>query len=245
VVVGHRSARPGDAAVAAAWYTRSPGSGWSQAAVTGPGSPAGQLMNAVAATGSGFTAVGASGSRPAAWLSAAGRQWQEVTLPAPAGADRAALDYVAARGTVIVAAGTDFTVAGASGSFAEVSVDSGRAWTAVRFPVPAAGPGTGTTVTALTAAGGGFTVTGTYVTKAGPEVVVWTLQPGQPATAPAAWSAVTPQGTGLSGASAENAITALTADGATLTGVGFTAPLSKSGTPGSQRPTLWQSPIRY
>ena len=68
---------------------------------------------------------------------------------------------------------------------------------------------------------------------------------GPAATAAAAWSAATPQGTGLSSASAENAITALTADGATLTGVGFTAPLSQSGTPGAQRPTLWQSPIRY
>jgi hypothetical protein len=202
-------------------------------------------MNAVTATDGGFAAVGASGSSPAAWLSATGRSWQRVTLPAPAGADRAALDYVAANGAVIVAAGTDFTASGASGSFAEVSVNGGRAWTVVRFPAPAAGPGTGTTVTALTAAGGGFTATGTYVTKAGPEVVVWTLQPGQAATAAAAWSAVTPQGTGLSGASAENAITALTADGATLTGVGFTAPLNESGTPGSQRPTLWQSPIRY
>ena len=53
--------------------------------------------------------------------------------------------------------------------------------------------------------------------------MVWTLPPGTPVTAGTAWTAVTPQGPGLASANAENAITALTADGATLTGVGFTA----------------------
>jgi hypothetical protein len=129
--------------------------------------------------------------------------------------------------------------------FAEVSADAGATWSQVQLPVPAIGPGTGTTVTALTAAGGGFTATGTYVTQAGPEVVIWTLPPRAPITQATAWSAVTPQGTGLSGRSAENAITALTANGATLTGVGFTAMLTGAGTPGMQQPTLWQSPIRY
>ena len=52
----------------------------------------------------------------------------------------------------------------------------------MQLPVPDIGPGTGTTVTALTAAGGGFTAAGTYVTQAGPEVVIWTLPPGTPVT---------------------------------------------------------------
>jgi hypothetical protein len=56
---------------------------------------------------------------------------------------------------------------------------------------------------------------------------------------------MTPQGTGLASSTAQNTVTALTADGATLTGVGFTAELSASGAPGAQQPTLWQSPIRY
>ncbi|HVT69171.1 MAG TPA: hypothetical protein VHF26_15580, partial [Trebonia sp.] len=81
-----------------------------------------------------------------------------------------------------------------------------------------------------------------YVTQAGPEGVVGTLPPGAPAAA--AWSAATPQGKGLAGAGSENAITALTADGATLAGVGFTA-ATGSGSPGAQQPTLWQSPVRY
>jgi hypothetical protein len=244
VIVGHQPAGTDGAARATAWYA--PGlTGWHRAALAGPGASASQLMNAVTATARGFTAVGASGTQPSAWLSADGRTWRQVTLPVPAGAARAALDYVAANGSSVVAAGTEFTATGASRPLAEVSTDAGATWAAVQLPVPDVGPGTGTTVTALTAAGGGFTATGTYVTQAGPEVVVWSLPPGTTVTAAAAWTAVTPQGTGLAGATAENAVTALAADGATLTGVGFTAALTESGTVGTQQPTLWQSPIRY
>ena len=250
VIVGHQPAGPDGVVVAAAWYA--PGlAGWRSAAIAGPSAAgagsqvADQEMNAVTATASGFTAVGASGTRPSAWLSAGGQSWRQVLLPMPGGAARAALDYVGAAGTAIVAAGTEFTAGGASRPFTEVSADAGATWTAVQLPVPDIGPGTGTTVTALTAADGGFTATGTYVTKAGPEVVVWTLPPGTSVTSGSGWGVVTPQGTGLASTSTENAITALTADGVTLTGVGFTAALTASGTPGAQQPTLWQSPIRY
>lgn len=249
VIVGHQAAKGSGAAVAAAWYAPRL-TGWRRAAVIsqkqGGNSEAadGQMMNAVTATARGFTAVGATGTRPAAWLSADGRTWRQVQVPVPAGSARAALDYAAANGSDVVAAGTEFSAAGASRPFAAVSADAGATWAQVQLPVPATGPGTGTTVTALTAAGGGFTAVGTYVTQAGPEVVIWTLPSGTPVTAGAAWTAVTPQGTGLASAKAENAITALTADGVTLTGVGFTATLTASGTPGPQQPTLWQSPVR-
>jgi hypothetical protein len=244
VIVGHQSA--GNSSVAAAWYA--PGlTGWRPAAVTQQGqgqagASGSQMMNAVTATGHGFVAVGATGTRPAAWLSATGRTWQQAQVPMPASAVRAALDYVAANGSDVVAAGTEFSAAGASRPFAEVSANAGATWTQVQLPVPDVGPGTGTTVTALTAAGGGFTAVGTYLTQAGPEVVVWTLPPGASVTNGTAWATVTPQGFGLASASEENAITALAADGATLTGVGFTAAVTASGT---QKPTLWQSPIRY
>jgi hypothetical protein len=247
VIVGHQSDGRNGAVVAAAWYA--PGlSGWRSAAiagaaVTGQGqqaASAGQLMNAVTATAGGFAAVGSAGTSAAAWRSADGRSWRQVSLAKPAGAARAALEYVAANGASLVAAGTEFTTSGASSPFAEVSADAGATWTAVQLPVPGTGRGTGTTVTALTAAAGGFTATGTYVTNAGSEVVVWTLPPGTPVTTGTGWTAVTPQGRGLASANAENAITALTADGATLTGVGFTV-----GPPRQSGPTLWQSPIRY
>ena len=247
VVVGHQPAGSDGADVAAAWYAAGL-TGWKPATLSGPSGSgrqqAGQTMNGVTATAGGFTAVGASGPRPAVWRSATGQSWSQVTLAMPAGAERAALEYAAGSGRQLVAAGTEFTAAGASRPFAEVSADAGRTWTEVQLPVPAIGPGTGTTVTALTAAGGGFTAAGTYVTAAGPEVVVWTLPPGSPAAAGASWSAGTPQGAGLAGTGSENAITALAANGATLAGVGFTA-ATGSGSPGAQQPTLWQSPVRY
>jgi hypothetical protein len=244
VIVGHQSA--GGSAAAAAWYATGL-TGWRPASVAlqgKQGAPGGQTMNAVTATDHGFVAVGATDTRPAAWVSASGRTWQQAAVPLPAGAARAALDYVTADGGAVVAAGTEFSAAGASSPFAEVSANAGTTWTQVQLPVPDIGPGTGTTVTALTAAGGGFTAAGTYVTQAGPEVVIWTLPAGTPVTDGAAWAAATPQGTGLASTSAENAITALAADGVTLTGVGFTAALTASGIPGAQQPTLWQSPVR-
>jgi hypothetical protein len=255
VIVGHHSLGNSGRADATAWYSPRL-TGWQRATISTTGQQSQQsqrgtsgadlqLMNAVTATNGGFTAVGATGTSPAAWLSATGKTWRQVQVPAPAASARAALDYVAANGSDVVAAGTEFSASGASSPFAEVSADGGTTWTEVQLPVPDIGLGTGTTVTALTAAGGGFTAVGTYVTKAGPEVVVWTLPPRTPVTDGADWTAVTPQGTGLASGSAENAITALTADGATLTGVGFTAALSSSGVPGAQQPTLWESPFRY
>ena len=223
VIVGHQSA--GDSAAAAAWYAAGL-TGWRTATVAAQGASGGQTMNAVTGTDHGFVAVGATDTGPAAWVSAAGRTWQQAAVPVPAGAARAALDYVAADGGAVVAAGTEFSATGASSPFAEVSANAG------------------TTVTALTAAGGGFTAAGTYVTQAGPEVVIWTLPAGTPVTDGAAWAAATPEGTGLASTSAETAITALAADGVTLTGVGFTAKLAASGVPGAQQPTLWQSPVR-
>jgi hypothetical protein len=238
VIVGRQAA--GGSTAAAAWYA--PGlTGWRQATVAAAGHDM-QAMNAVTATAHGFIAVGSTGTSPAAWLSAAGSTWQQVQVPMPAGAARAGLDYVAANGSAVVAAGTEFTAAGVSGPFVEDSADGGATWAEVELPVPDAGTGTGATVTALTAAAGGFTAAGTYVTTAGPEVVIWTLPPSDKVTDGAGWAAVTPQGTGLAGTASENALTALTVDGATLTGVGFSTGLTPAG---QQEPTLWQSPVRY
>ena len=65
--------------------------------------------------------------------------------------------------------------------------------------------------------------------------MVWTLAPG--AAPRTTWTAAAPHGIGLAGPGTQ-AITALTATGSTLTGVGFTA------TPASEQPTIWQSPVR-
>lgn len=234
---------------AAAWYAPA-GTRWRRAVITAPAGDSGragaarvgaQEMNAVTATTRGFAAVGGAGGSPAAWLSATGQAWRLVPLPLPDGAARAAFTSVAASGSAVVAAGTEVSAAGKSGPFAEISADAGATWRVAPLPSPAASAESATgeaacTVTALAAAGGGFTATGTYSVPGGEDVVVWTLPPA--GRAGGGWMAATPQGTGLAGPGGARAITALTTDGATLTGVGFT------DGPGGRQPTLWQSPIR-
>jgi hypothetical protein len=242
VIVGTASAGP--RTVAAAWYA--PGrTGWRRAADARPGAldgPGNRAMNAVSATGRGFVAVGAAGDRPAVWLSAAGRTWTLVTLALPPGAASAAFDYVAANGGVVAAIGTEVTAAGQRRPFAAVSTDAGADWTPAPLPLPAGGGSADTaSATALTAAGGGFTATGTYGVGGETDVVVWTLTAGS--AGGTGWTEVAPQGTGLAGPGVQ-AITALTAAGATLTGVGFTATSGPTSASMLTEPTIWQSPVR-
>ena len=242
VIVGTASAGP--RTVAAAWYA--PGlSGWRRAADARPGALDGagnRAMNAVTAAGRGFVAVGQVGQRPAAWRSGAGRTWTLVPLALPAGAASAALDYVAANGRELAAVGTEVT-AGQRRPFSAVSTDAGASWTLAPLPYPAgavspaSGSAAAVSVTALTAAGGGFTATGTYGSAGQTDVVVWTLAGGT------AWTGVAPQGTGLAGPGMQ-AITALTATGVTLTGVGFTATSAATSASMLTNPTIWQSPVR-
>jgi hypothetical protein len=243
VIVGHATA--GSRTSAAAWYA--PGlTGWRRGSDATPGALDGagdRAMNAVCATGRGFVAVGSAGAGPAAWTSVTGKTWALVTPALPAGAVRAALDFVAADGGVVAAVGTEVTASGQRLPFAAVSTDAGAAWTTAPLPVPAAGGGAGAddAATALTAAGGGFTATGSYGPPGQADVVVWTLPAGQAGAA--AWTEATPLGTGLSGPGTQ-AITALTATGATLTGVGFSATAAATSATMAAEPTIWQSPVR-
>ena len=230
--------------IAAAWWSAGL-TGWHRAGDAAAGNPmagstmaggtaAGALdgagnrqMLAVTATAGGFVAVGAHGGLPAAWITPDGKTWAEADLPLPAGATGAALQHVAANGRTVVAAGVAQTAAGQV-PFAARSADDGRGWTETALPVPA---GTAQ-VSALAAAGGGFTATGTFGAAPGDrDVVVWTSSNG------ATWQAATPTGLGLA-APGIQAITGLAVSGRTLTGVGFTA------TPAAEQPTLWQPPIR-
>jgi len=227
VIVGHHQVD--GTSRAAIWYAHGL-AGWRPAVVA---QISGQEINAVTATATGFAAVGAAGANPAAWLSATGRTWRLVAVPLSGSAVQAAFTYIAANGDAVVAVGTEVSAAGESSPFAEVSADGGATWRQTQLPVPTAGA-TATTVTALAATGGGFTATGTYGVADGEDVAVWTLASIDQA---GGWAVATPQGTGLAGAGTQ-AITALTAAGATLTGVGFTT------ASGARQPTLWQSPIR-
>jgi hypothetical protein len=128
--------------------------------------------------------------------------------------------------------------------FAVVSADGGASWSQTPLPVPKGGTAA---VTALAAAGGGFTAAGTYGQPGDQDVVVWLLpggasragrpRPASRSAQAATWTAATPEGLGLAGPGTQT-ITALTGAGATLAGVGYAA------TAASEEPTMWQSPVR-
>jgi hypothetical protein len=235
VIAGYDTA--GNRRVAAAWYSAGL-TGWQRAqdaqagALDGAGN---RQMNAVAATTGGFVAVGAAGQSAAAWVSPTGRSWTLVTLPLPGSAARAELGFVAASGGTVAAMGTEVTASGQQLPFAAVSRDGGTTWTETTLPVPHENGDATTAVTALTAAGGGFTATGTYNTAGNQDVVIWMLSRGAaPATG---WTMATPAVAGLAGPGTQ-AINALAQTGSTLTGAGFMASSA------SEEPIIWQSPIR-
>ena len=229
VIVGYQfsQGRP----IAAAW--RSPGlTGWRRAGDASPGALDGAAAQMLAVTASprGFVAVGWDGDQPSAWTSSKpnGQAWTQESIPLPIGVSRAVLQHVASDGRAVVAVGTVLTTSGQQLPFAASSSDGGTTWTDTALPVPSGQA----FATALTASGDGFTATGTFGRTPGhQDVVVWTSANG------AAWQAFTPGGRGLSGPGIQ-AITALTALGTTLTGVGFVA--SQAG----EDPVFWQSPIR-
>jgi hypothetical protein len=237
VIVGWQ--RSGSHQTPMAWFSTGL-AGWRIAPLPSAGGNA--MVTAVTATSGGFVAVGSADGKPAAWASPSGQVWRQVTLGLPEGgsASSASLGLVAANGASVAATGTEVTTSGQQVPFAEMSADGGATWRAAALPRPGSAMAGSVRVTALTAAGAGFTATGTYGLAGNTNVVVWTCSPssaGGSAAAAGTWTAETPDGFGLSGTGI-HAITALTAAGSTLTGAGFTA------TQASESPTIWQSPIR-
>ena len=236
VIVGYQHVRQAgaDRTVAAAWWSAGL-TAWQRAGTAPSAGAAGALdgpgasqMTSVTASSAGFVAVGSHGDQPSAWTSADGRSWRQADLPLPVGATRAALERVASVGRAVAGVGTAVTTTGQRVPFAASSSNGGASWIESALPLPAGL----TSVTALAAAGRGFTATGTYGSTPGhQDVVVWTSQNGS------AWRAAEPSGQGLTGSGIQ-AITSLTASGSTLTGVGFTA------SPAGEQPVFWQAPIR-
>ena len=220
--------------IAAAWWSAGL-TGWERAgdaavgALEGSaGSGTGKQMLAVAARSGGFVAVGSDASQAAAWISPDGRTWRQADLPVPVGSASAVLQHVASSGRTMVAVGTAVTTTGQRLPFAASSSNGGATWTEAALPVPAGVA----SVTALAAAVGGFTATGTFGRTPGhQDVVVWTSANGS------AWAAATPTGQGLTGPGIQ-VITGLALSGSTLTGVGYTA------WPTGEEPVFWQSPVR-
>ena len=216
--------------VAAAWWSAAL-NGWQRAGDAAAGALDGagdRQMLAVTAGPAGFVAVGSHADQPSAWTSADGRTWRQADLPLPVGSTRAALQHVASKGRTMAAVGTAVTTTGQLVPFAASSSNGGATWIESALPVPAGL----TSVTALAAAGGTFTATGTYGSTPGHQnVVIWTSPNGS------AWRAAEPAGQGLTGSGIQ-AITSLATSGSTLTGIGFTA------SPSGEQPVFWQAPIR-
>jgi hypothetical protein len=204
--------------VPAAWFSPDL-STWAHAQAAGSGQ-----MLAVTAAGPGFVAVGSAGGAPAVWTSHGGTAWRLITLPRPAGASGAALTAVAAVGGRMVATGYAAGAGAAPAPVTAVSANGGRSW---HETSPLGGP---SGVTALTAAGTGFVAVG-HAGPAGSQVMVWWSRDGL------TWrhgplAAEGPHGASLQG------ITALSAGGGLLTGVG-----DAMGSAG-EYPVLWRARYR-
>jgi hypothetical protein len=208
--------------VSAAWWSAGL-TGWNRAAVAKDSGPGVRQIAAVSSYKSGFVAVGSVGKYPAAWTSANGQTWQLVQLGPPTGATAGALRKVAVRGDLIVATGVAATATGQK-PFADYSTDGGTIWQ----QEPLTAPGGAAAVTALTATAKGFVAAGTAGLPGNQRVVLWWSTGGF------SWKPIEPSGTGMDSPGV-NVITALTASGSALTGVGYQA--STAG----EQPTLWHA----
>jgi hypothetical protein len=150
---------------------------------------------AVAATATGFVAVGRHATTPAIWTSSAGLSWTVHDFARPAGASSATLLSVAANGSRVVAVGDAATKAGGTVPFVMTSPDGGGDWRMVLLPVSGGGK-----ITALTASGTGFVAAGEAGPAGGQHPVTWTSPDG------VTWSTAAP-------ANGTHVITALAGSG--------------------------------
>lgn len=206
VVVGRHAA--GRRTFAAMWWSANLRN-WATGANGGlNGGLAPSSVYAVAAVPAGFVAVGTHGASSSIWTSADGRHWQVHDIRPPAGASSATLSFVAVDGGRVVAAGYADTKEGRI-PIVVVSADGGRQWQQLVL----AAHGRLGTVTALTAAGGGFVAAG----EAGPahaqRTVTWSSPNGLK------WAAAASANVG------SRPITVLTAVGNGVTGIAQQGPV--------------------
>ena len=227
-VIAGNLAGPGGTSVADVWWSRNLTS-WTRAPDVNDAGGSNQVL-AVAAGPHGFVAAGSHDGQPAVWITADGRSWTTIILPAPAGASSAVLQHVAVNGGRVVALGQETTAAG-SVPFAELSVNGGAIWSQVPFSTP----GPDAVVTALTARSGGFTAAGQAGEPGQVQVALWTSANG------AAWTR--PNVKGVTGAHAGGSyqVTALASSGPGVTGIGSVVTQQSQGAfvvtlPASGRP---------
>ena len=195
------------------------------------------MLDVVALPDGGYVAVGRASDpasppgveRPAVWTSEDGAAWSLEQLPLPGDATSARLDYAATSGGTVVALGTAQRV-GDGGEvstfpFAAVAAADGGDWELAELPAPP-----GSAPSALLATAGGYVAAGYTGPPGRGDVRLWTSSDGR------AWNARDLEGVGLTGPG-EQRITALTAVGSTLVGLGYTADYR------NEFPTLWHTPL--
>ncbi|HEY6791618.1 MAG TPA: hypothetical protein VI365_30325, partial [Trebonia sp.] len=161
---------------------------------------------AVAATASGFVAVGSHNGCHTAWVTTDGRHWLSYDIPKPTGSQDPLLNHVAVVGKTVVASG-DLGVHDGRIPLIVVSMDGGVHWQATAIGNYGAFAGPQGTVTALTADGAGFIAAGLTGAPGGQHAVTWTSADGR------TWSAATPAASGI------QQITALGAAGSPATSI--------------------------
>jgi hypothetical protein len=170
---------------------------------------------AVAATATGFVAVGTHNGCHTAWVTTDGVHWLSYDIPKPTGSQDPLLNHVAVAGSTVVASG-DLGVHDGRIPLIAVSTDGGVHWKSTAIGNYGAFAGPQGTVTALTADGSGFTAAGLTGPPGGQHAVTWTSADGL------TWSAATPAAQGI------QQISALAAAGSPATSIASVT--TKSGT---------------
>jgi hypothetical protein len=175
----------------------------------------GSKVFAVAATATGFVAVGTHNGCHTAWVTTDGQHWLSYDIPKPTGSEDPLLNHVAVAGSTVVASG-DLGVHGGRIPLIVVSTDGGVHWRATAIGNYGAFAGPQGTVTALTSDGSGFIAAGLIGPPGGQHAVTWTSPDG------VTWSAAMPTAQGT------QQITALASAGSPATSIASVA--AQSGT---------------
>jgi hypothetical protein len=145
---------------------------------------------AVAATATGFVAVGSHNGCHTAWVTTDGRHWLSYDIPKPTGSQDPLLNHVAVMGKTVVASG-DLGVKDSRIPLIVDSKDGGVHWQATAIGYYSAFAGPQGTVTALSADGSRFTAAGLTGPPGTQHAVTWTSADGR------SWSAAMPAAQGI------------------------------------------------
>lgn len=161
---------------------------------------------AVAATATGFVAVGTHNGCHTAWVTSDGQHWKSYDIPKPTGTQDPLLSHVAVSGDTVVATG-DLGVGAGRIPLIVVSKDGGVSWQSTPIGNYGAFSGPQGTVTAITSDASGFIAAGLVGAPGRQQAVTWTSPDG------ITWSQATPAAGGT------QSITALAPGGRSVSSI--------------------------